>query len=61
LLFQLCKKVTLELFPERKNRFYGFSENIGDFQVDVINDEKGDVKQLILYFALRNMQLDKVE
>ena len=51
----------VELFPERKNRFYGFSKYIGDFQVDVINDEKRDVKQLILHFALRNMQLDKVE
>lgn len=51
----------VELFSERKNRFYGFSKNIGDFQVDVVSDEKGDVKQLILHFALRNIQLDKVE
>ena len=51
----------VELLPERKNRFFGFSKNIGDFQVDVINDEKGGVKQLIAHFALRSMQLDKVE
>ncbi|CAB1078914.1 hypothetical protein D1AOALGA4SA_6634 [Olavius algarvensis Delta 1 endosymbiont] len=52
---------TVELFPESENRFFGFSKNLGDFQVDVINDEKGDVRKLIAYFELRSMQLEKVE
>jgi len=52
---------TVELFPESENRFFGSSKKLGDFQVDVINDEKGNVRQLIAHFELRSMHLDKVE
>ena len=52
---------TVELFPENENRFFGSSKKFGDFRVDVINDENGNVRQLIAHFELRSMQLDKVE
>ena len=52
---------TVEILPENETRFYGSSKNLGDFQVDVINDENGNVRQLIAHFELRSMQLDKVE
>jgi CubicO group peptidase (beta-lactamase class C family) len=51
----------IELFPESENRFFGSSEELGEFQVDVINDENGNVIHLIAHFELRSMQLDKVE
>jgi len=52
---------TVELFPESKNRFFGSSKEIGDFKVDVVNDEDRNVNHLIVHFELRSMQLDKVE
>ena len=51
----------VELFPENENRFFGFSKKFGDFQVDVINDENGNVRQLIAHFELRSMLLNKIE
>lgn len=52
---------TVELFSQSEKRFFGTSKNLGDFQVDVINDEYGNVRHLIAHFELRSMQLDKVE
>jgi len=52
---------TVELVPENENRFFGFSKKLGDFQVDVINDENGNVRHLTAHFELRSMRLDKVE
>jgi hypothetical protein len=51
----------VELLPENENRFFGYSKKFGDFQVDVINDENGNVRQLIAHFELRSMILDKIE
>ncbi len=51
----------VELLPENESRFHGSSKKFGDFQVDVITDENGNVRQLIAHFELRSMYLDKVE
>jgi len=52
---------TVELIAESENRFYGFSKELGDFTVDVINDGNGNVNKLIAHYELRSMQLDKIE
>jgi CubicO group peptidase (beta-lactamase class C family) len=41
------------LFPETENRFFGTAKNIGDFRINFIIDDKGQVNHFVLQFARR--------
>jgi CubicO group peptidase (beta-lactamase class C family) len=40
-----------ELLPETENQFFGTSKNIGDFRINFVMDDKGEVNHFILHFA----------
>jgi hypothetical protein len=40
-----------ELFFETENQFSGTSEDIGDFRINFVVDDKGEVNHFILHFA----------
>jgi len=40
-----------QLFPETENQFFGTSKDIGDFRINFVMDDRGEVNQFILHFA----------
>ena len=50
-----------ELLPASEDQFFGTAKDIGDFLVNVVRDERGAVKHVIVHFAFRRLQLDKIE
>jgi CubicO group peptidase (beta-lactamase class C family) len=40
-----------ELFPETENRFSGTAKDIGDFRINFVMDDKGEVNHFVLHFA----------
>jgi CubicO group peptidase (beta-lactamase class C family) len=51
----------VELIPENETQFFGNSKNIGEFQIDFIKNEQGEVKQSIVYLGFRGLEFDKIE
>jgi len=51
----------VELFPESETRFFGDSKNIGEFQINIVKDKEGEVKQFIACFGFRGIQFDKIK
>jgi len=50
-----------ELLPATEDQFFGTAKDIGDFLVNVVRDERGAVKHVIVHFAFRRLQLDKIK
>ncbi len=40
-----------ELFPETENQFFGTSKDIGDFRINFVKDDNGEVNHFNLQFA----------
>ena len=51
----------VELIPESETQFFGDSENIGEFQVRLIKDKQGKVKQFIVYLGFMGIEFEKIE
>ncbi|NIQ37033.1 MAG: serine hydrolase [Proteobacteria bacterium] len=50
-----------ELLPATEDQFFGTAKDMGDFLVNVLRDERGEVKHVIVHFPFRRLQLDKIE
>jgi len=50
-----------ELFPETRDRFYVTSKAFGDYRIDVVEDEKGDVAHAIVRVGFASLQFDKIK
>ena len=51
----------VELIPESETQFFGDSKNIGEFRINFIMDNEGQVKQSIVYLGFRGLHFDKIE
>jgi CubicO group peptidase (beta-lactamase class C family) len=49
------------LFPETEIQFYGTSKEIGDFQVNFIKDERGEIKHFVVQVGFGIWQFDKIK
>lgn len=51
----------VELIAESETEFSGNSKNIGEFKLQFIKDEQGNVKQCIAYLGFRGIHFNKIE
>ncbi len=50
-----------ELFAETRTRFFGTSEDIGDFQVEFVKDQKGAISHFVVQVGFGFWQFNKIK
>jgi hypothetical protein len=55
----------VELYPETEKQFFGTSKDIGDFKLQFVKDQKGDIANFLIHFApqfaLMSIPFDKIK